>query len=215
MIRPRISVNLAISADGKISSVAHRPADWSSPADKARFRQLRAGAQALLVGRGTWQNDRMKMRLRDVPADRQPLRCVVSSSGNFDGDHPMFTTPGGPIHLLVTSGSAPDGSAFGPELATVHRKSLAEFLSHLSTVHGVDKLHCEGGGQLIRELAEMDAIDEFHATFCGHTIFGGGSAPTATGEPGAWLPSSRHFQLVRFEPVAAAGECFLSYERVR
>lgn len=212
MLRPRVSINLALSADGKISSVAKRPADWTSPADKQRLRDLRAGADALIVGRGTWQADRMKMRVRGAAEGREPLRCVVSRSGVFDGDHPMFESPGGPIHLLVTGG---DGGFSAPRSATVHRQSLAAFLETLLREHGVRHLHCEGGGELIRELAELDAIDEVHATLCGHTLFGGAAAPTATGRPGDWLPGARRFQLEAFEPHPGTDECFLSYTRSR
>lgn len=212
MARPHVSINLALSADGKISSVGKRPADWTSPADKQRLRDLRQGADALIVGRGTWQTDRMKMRLRGD--GRQPLRCVVSGSGDFDPDHPMFSTPGGPIHLLVT-GDGGGRESHGPLPAKIHRRTLAGFLEILHADHGVRRLHCEGGGQLIHELAELDAIDAVHATLCGHTLFGGWAAPTATGTPGGWLPGGRRFQLEHFEPQPGLDECFLSYTRSR
>jgi len=213
MLRPEISANLAISADGKISDVGHRPADWSSAADKQRFRELRCMADALLVGRGTWQADQMKMRVRDRAEAAQPLRCVVSRSGKFDSGHPMFRTAGGPIHLLAVSGNAAEFSGVSQPV-TRHSGSLADFLSTLAREHAVRTLHCEGGGQLIRELAELDAIDTLHLTLCGHSLFGGARAPTASGLPGVALPSARRFRLDHFEPRPETGECFLSYTRL-
>lgn len=209
---PKISVNIAISADGKISDVGHRPANWSSAADKQRFRELRRDADALMVGRGTWQADQMKMRVRDREEATQPLRCVVSRSGNFDPRHPMFRTDGGPIHLLAVSGDAVE--PLGNQSVTRHSGPLQEFLMTLANEHGVRTLHCEGGGQLIRELAELDAIDTMHLTFCGHSLFGGSRAPTASGLPGEALPSARRFRLDHFEPLVETGECFLSYTRL-
>ena len=88
------------------------------------------------------------------------------------------------------------------------------FLHSLATSYGVKTLHCEGGGELIRSLAELDAIDEFHLTLCGHSIFGGNAAPTATGIPADFLPESLEFAIHHFEPKPEAGECFLSYRRV-
>lgn len=205
MERPWISTNLAISADGKISSVDRRPSGWTSAADHARLKHLRLGAQALMVGRGTWMADRMTMT-----SPENPLRCVVSGSGNFDRSHPIFTSPGGGIHLLVTGA----GEINPIEGATVHHASLEAFLGILARDHGVKRLHCEGGGSLIRSLAELNAIDEFHLTWAGHTLFGGKSAPTPTGVPGAFLPASLNFELTAFEPTSE-GECFLSYRRVR
>ncbi len=205
MERPWISTNLAISADGKISSVDRRPSGWTSAADHARLKQLRFGAQALMVGRGTWEADRMTMT-----SPENPLRCVISGSGKFDRSHPIFQTPGGEIHLLVAGG----GDVEPIPGATIHHDDLASFLETLFRDHSVERLHCEGGGILIRALAELDAIDEFHLTWAGHTLFGGITAPTPTGVPGGFLPASLKFELTAFEPTSE-GECFLSYRRVR
>lgn len=205
MHRPWISTNLAVSADGKISSVSRRPSGWTSRADHARLLLLRENADALLVGRGTLEADRMTMT---VPG-KSPLRCIVSRSGVLAPDHPVFQKPGGPIHLLVTG----NPSASPLPGATIHHGTLAGFLETLAKDHGVRHLHCEGGGQLIRSLAEIDAIDEFHLTLAGHTLFGGTGAPTATGIPGEFLPATRIFTLSHFESRPDAGECFLSYRR--
>ena len=62
--------------------------------------QLRENADALMVGRGTLEADRMTMT---VPGkSTQPLRCIVSRTGAIPPDHPLFHKAGGPIHLLVT-----------------------------------------------------------------------------------------------------------------
>lgn len=204
MQRPRISVNLAISADGKISNSAHLRSGWTSEADHQRFLKLREDADALLVGRGTFQNDQMTLT-----GAKNPLRCIVSRSGKLDPEHPIFTRPGGAIHLLVTGDAEPSA----PECVTIHRTNLGHFLEILASGHGVKILHCEGGGGLIHELAALDALDELHLTLAGHTIFGGRNAPTATGIARSFLPASRHFKLSHFEPRPDLGECFVSYVR--
>ncbi len=206
MRRPRISTNLAISADGKISSAAHLPSGWTSEADRERFLALRENTNAILVGRGTFENDRMTMT-----GPRNPLRCIVSRTGKIDPAHPIFSKPGGPIHLLVTGKMETPA----PPSVIVHQTTLENFLQILATDHHVENLHCEGGGELIRELAALDAIDEFHLTIAGHTIFGGQSAPTATGIAGGFLPASRHFEISHFEHRPDLGECFLTYVRKR
>jgi 2,5-diamino-6-(ribosylamino)-4(3H)-pyrimidinone 5'-phosphate reductase len=190
MPRPWISTNLALSADGKISTVAKHPSGWTSRADHDRLIALRRLADALMVGHGTLKADRMTLTVRD--AGRQPLRCVVSRHGEIDPAQPIFAKPGGGIHILATD-------------------SLTETLA---VTHGVRHLHCEGGGQLIAALAALDVIDEFHATIAGHTLFGGQAAPTATGVPSGWLPESRRFEICTFEPCPATGECFVTWRRV-
>lgn len=209
MRRPWISTNLAVSADGKISSVDRRPSGWTSPADHARLLALRESADALIVGRGTLEADRMT--LTAPGKSTRPLRCIVSRSGGISLDHPLFQKPGGPIHMLVTG----DSSATPPPGVTIHHGNLAGFFETLVSDLGIKHLHCEGGGTLIRSLEEIDAIDEFHLTLAGHTLFGGFSAPTATGVPADFLPRSVHFTLSHFEPRPDFGECFLSYQRVQ
>lgn len=139
----------------------------------------------------------------------QPLRCIVSRHGEVQADHPVFQKAGGQIHLLVTEGLHNKVSS---EMI-VHQYSLGIFIGILATNFGVKRLHCEGGGQLIRELAVLDAVDEFHLTLGGHTVFGGLRATTATGIPGEFLPRSVPFEISHFEARPELGECFLSYVR--
>ena len=213
MQRPRISTNLAISVDGKISPVARIPSGWTSRQDHARLLELRENADALLVGKGTLQSDRMTML---VPGKTiQPLRCVVSRGGNFDTAQPLFHTAGGEIHCLITGEEIQDLPEFEGLNVTIHSKSLADFLECLYLKYAVKNLHCEGGGQIIRALAELDVIDEFHLTLAGHTLFGGFGATTPTGLPAEFLPATRIYEASHCEARADLGECFLSYTRVR
>lgn len=202
MVRPWISINLAVSADGKISSVARRPSGWTSAEDHSRLKDLRKGADALLVGRGTLDADRMTLT-----APENPWRCVISRGGTFDPAHPLFHTPGGAVHLLATEGPPPEIPG-----ATGHSGDLAAFLVTLAQA-GMRRVHCEGGGGLVKALAALDAIDEIHLTWAGHTLFGGAGTPTPTGVPGDFLPASRLYGLVAFDPRPESGECFLSYRR--
>lgn len=205
MERPRISINFAISADGRITSAEGRPSGWTSEADHQRLLALRRGADALLVGRGTLEADRMTMK-----APGNPRRCVVSASGRFDPELPLFHSEGGPVHLLGTR-EAPAAIAG----TTPHHESLVEFLDGLHREHGVGRIHCEGGGTLVRELAELDLIDEIHLTWAGHRIFGGAGTPGVIGAADAFLPASRHYRLTHFEPREDLGEVFLSYARAQ
>jgi riboflavin biosynthesis pyrimidine reductase len=209
--RPWISANLAVSADGKTGDVRHRPSGWTSRADHDRLLELRTNADALLVGRRTLVADNMTLTCpcRDV----QPLRCVVAEHGGIPASHPLFERPGGAIHWLI---AGPSQFLTEKPVAdvTMHRGNLAAFLTILWIDHGVNHIHCEGGGTLIRMLAEMDAIDELHLTLAGHTLFGGFMAPTVTGLPADWLPKSLDFRISAFDAPSGTGECFVSYRRI-
>lgn len=206
--RPWISANLAVSADGKTGDVAGHPSGWTSRADHERLLELRTTADALLVGRRTLMADRMTLTCRDRV--NQPLRCVVAGDGEIPESLPLLARVGGDIHWL-NAGGGPAGKV--PAGVTLHRATLAGFLTILREDLGIGHVHCEGGGTLIRMLAEMDAIDELHLTLAGHTIFGGHGAPTLTGNSGVYLPQSRNFALADFRKSPGTGECFLSYLR--
>lgn len=208
--RPWVSVNLAVSADGKTSDVAGRPSGWTSRKDHDRLLELRATAGALLVGRRTLVADRMTLTCPG--RENQPLRCVVAGNSGISETHPLFERAGGAIHWLVT-GQSPSLPLRFPAEVTVHRGTLADFLTIMKTRLGVDHVHCEGGGTLVRMLAEMDAIDELHLTLAGHTVFGGQKAPTPTGSLSDYLPKSLDFRVSRFEVSPGTGECFMSYRR--
>lgn len=207
MNRPRISTNLAISIDGKISPARQRPANWTSDADHRHLLDLRRDADALLVGRGTLVADRMTLTVPS--AERQPLRCVASRHGVIPENHPLFHSPGGPIHVMALEDTDPRSLPQG----TLHPTDLPGFLRILAADLGVERLHCEGGGELIRALAELDAIDEFHLTVAAHTLFGGSAAATATGVSRLPLGRSARFVLDRVSPADDTDECFLSYRR--
>ena len=203
--RPKLKVilNLALTADGKISTTGKSPAHFTSKADLERLLEIRDRADAILVGRATLEADHMTM----TGKERTPWRCVISREGVFDAEHPFFNSEGGPRHLVI-SGDGPDS-----ELpATVHRSDLAGFLEHLRHQPNINTLLCEGGGALVKELFALDVVDEINLTWGVHTLFGGRDAPTLTGLPGDFLPASRRYQLVAMEKHRE-DEVFLTYHK--
>lgn len=215
-MRPQILINFAITADGKTSTVRKDPAHFTSKADLQRLLAIRQRADAILVGRGTLEADNMSMTIPgELRPAKQPLRCIVSRSGRFDLTHKVFHSTGGAVHLLATDPpSGFDPTPLTSVGATVHTSSLADFLTTLKQAHQVDTLLCEGGGSLVRALAELEAIDEVNLTWAGHTLFGGAEAPTISGGLGPHLPASLQFELTTFEPQDN-GEAFLTYQRVK
>ena len=216
MTRPTILINFAISADGKISTVNRDPSQFTSEHDHKRLLTIRKQADALLVGRGTLEADNMSMTIpAEMQPARQPLRCIASRFGTFDLKHRVFQSSGGALHLLVTEPPEDyDPAPLEALGATIHLCSLEEFLRILFDDYGVKKLLCEGGGSLVRSLADLAAIDEVHLTWAAHTLFGGEDAPTITGGLSSHLPTSLTFELTHFEPLEN-GECFLSYRRTQ
>ena len=201
-----ISANFAISADGKISSLNHRPSGWTSRQDYQRLLDLRKSADAIFVGRKTLIADNMSLT---IPHQiQQPLRCIASASGSLTGDENIFRREGGEIHLWCQQSPTANLSN-----VTIHHGSLMDFLRTLHENYRVQKLHCEGGGELMRSLLEIDCLDELYLTWAGHLLFGGSTAATISGCPGVSPEKSHHFELRHIEPVKDCDEVFLTYKR--
>ncbi len=209
MKKPHISINLAMTADGKISPHQNSPSHFTSQADFNRLLELRKNADALLVGRKTWITDQMTLTAPDTPLAKQPLRCVASRSGHFPLDHPMFQKEGGRIFLLAEQAQK---QSLTPKSAEIFHGSLSEWLRRLAEEQSVKKLHCEGGSQLIQTLAHLFGIDTLYLTWAGHTLFGGENALKLTGSPQPEWLQSQHFTLEDFE-ITAQGEAFLTYQK--
>lgn len=201
----RVILNFALSADGKISTKGNSPAHFTSKEDLIRLHEIRKKADALLVGRGTLEADRMTLTTKGNEGLR---RCVISHSGNFDYQHPLFRSKGGPIHLISDAllENAPDG-------VTTHCSPLHEWLVELDSDSKVETLLCEGGATLAHSLLKLDRVDEIHLTLASHSLFGGENAPSLTGRTPRFLPETRNFDLISMKDVGS-GEFFLRYQRI-
>jgi len=219
--RPFVTANFAITADGRISTRNHTPADFSSPRDKRRLLEIRAACDAVLAGAKTIATDRMTMGLpaEDLRAAREakglppyPARVLLSASGRIDPAMRVFEFGFSPIHVFSTTRMprrVRDALA-GKAALHLHegRIDLAAMLRTLRREHGIRRLVCEGGARIFRALLEAGLVDELHVTVTPR-IFGGAKAPTLTGLAGEFLPGS--VRLALRDMLAADGECFLRY----
>lgn len=203
----KIMINFAVSADGKISTRAKTPAHFTSRLDLERLHDIRKQADAILVGRNTLEADQMTMTIPGLSPQEQPWRCVITEKGLLDPQHPFFQSAGGSRHIITSS--IADLSSFP---ATIHQFDLAEWLSWLDHETQIETLLCEGGGNLVKNLFQLNLVDTIHFTLASHSIFGGQKAPGITGLPGDYLPASRHYHLDILEE-GAEGEFFLTYQK--
>ena len=223
-LRPLVILHFAVTADGKVSTSNHTSARFTSTRDKQRLLEVRALADAILVGRGTLETDRMSM---DLPNQRLrerrikegksecPLRVILTASGNISISLSVFEKGDAPIVIYSTERMAPAQRRLLSEHAAVHVAGsddldLVWLLSHLYEHYQVRSLVCEGGPTLVKALAQIDVIDEIYLTIAAK-IFGGLAAPGLTGLPGEFLPASRPFQLIDID--RGENECYLRYRR--
>jgi 2,5-diamino-6-(ribosylamino)-4(3H)-pyrimidinone 5'-phosphate reductase len=223
-LRPLVILHFAVTADGKVSTSNHTSARFTSTRDKQRLLEVRALADAILVGRGTLETDNMSMDLPDQRLRERrikegksecPLRVILSASGNISISLSVFEKGDAPIVIYSTERMAPAQRRLLSEHAAVHVSGsdgldLFWLLWHLYEHYLVRSLVCEGGPTLVKALAQADVIDEIYLTIAAK-IFGGLAAPGLTGLPGEFLPASRHFQLIDLD--RGENEFYLRYRR--
>lgn len=193
-VRPRVTINCAMSVDGKIAYPGRRQARISNKEDLRRVHRLRARSDAILVGIGTVLADDPSLLVkREFARGRNPIRVVVDSHGR--------TPPG----AKVLDGSAPTiivtvescRRTFSPaETARFGRKEvdLKAMLEHLWK-RGVRKIMVEGGSTILWSFLSQGLADELKV-FVGSLIIGGESSPTLVNGKGASsLASARNLRL--------------------
>jgi 2,5-diamino-6-(ribosylamino)-4(3H)-pyrimidinone 5'-phosphate reductase len=188
-----VSVNVATSADGKLSSRRREQIEMSGDADFERVDRLRAESDAIAVGVGTVLADdpslvRHDERHRRITrkATGPPARVVFDSTARTPPDAAVLE--GAPTTHVLVSEAAPESRrgglrAAGAELivAGERRVDLSTGLSMLET-RGIERLLVEGGGEVIFSLFEAGLVDEL-TVYVGNLIVGGRDAPTlADGE---------------------------------
>ena len=226
--RPFVFLNVATSADGKIAPTSRRYSPFGSEQDEAMLFTLRARADAIicgartieqsstLLGNGPEKFTRQRLRRGLAPHN---VRIIVSGSGTVNPDAKIFHHRFSPIIVLTTERAGRTRLARLCKLANhVHvcGEKKIHFVSALRWLRkewNVQRLLCEGGGELNSTLLLAGLVDEVYVTIC-PIIFGGRIAPTlADGAGVARLADAVKLEMKSSQRVG--NEMFLCYRVVR
>jgi 2,5-diamino-6-(ribosylamino)-4(3H)-pyrimidinone 5'-phosphate reductase len=185
-----VVVNVATSADGKLSSRRREQVVISGPEDFARVDALRAFCDAVLVGSGTVLADDPHLTVEDpdLRAERReegkpshPARVVADTSARTPPDSRVLDEAAD-SYVLVGE-CAPDDRCValretGAKLVTAgdERVDLEQGFAALEA-EGIDRLLIEGGGEVLFSAFEAGLVDEL-SVFIGPLVIGGRDAPT-------------------------------------
>lgn len=190
--RPRVVAAMIMSADGR-AQLTDRSVGLGNAADRDVLRELRTGADAVLVGSRTLHAERYATLLD--PEQRtfreqqgmapHPVVVVVSRDLSLPADEiPLFDEPGVPV---VVATEAPHGD-LGPRDADVELMRFppgglrfGALLTQLRAGHAVRGVTCEGGPGLLRELLAQACVDELLLTVAPKLV-GGDALTVLTGE---------------------------------
>jgi riboflavin-specific deaminase-like protein len=222
--RPFIQVNVAMSADGKITTANRRLSSFGSREDHRHLLELRARADAVMCGAATINDHPVTLgpgptHFRNLRRRRglseYNLRIIVSGTGSVNPDARVFHHHFSPVLILTTNRIPRARLRRLQEVADVVRIcgrdeiDFTETLRWLRNEWRISRLVCEGGGILNDALFRCRAVDELHLTLC-PLIFGGRLAPTLSDGIGIpHLPNALRLILRGRRRVGA--ELFLRY----
>ncbi len=227
MERPFVFINVAMTADGKIDTFERRGAAISSPRDKERVDQLRAEADAIMVGGKTLLDEDPKLTVRSesLRAERaargltpNPIKVGVVTEANIKTDSQFLNAGPAKIVIFTTPQTSKEQLSL-LETRGVHvyahdaeKVDLQNALAVLKEI-GIKRLMVEGGGTLNFELMRLGLVDELTA-YVAPMIFGGASAPTLAA--GSGLERNAAIPLKRIEVESwDDGGILLKYQFMR
>jgi 2,5-diamino-6-(ribosylamino)-4(3H)-pyrimidinone 5'-phosphate reductase len=191
MNRPYTFINVAMTADGKIDTAERKGAAISSKEDKARVDQLRAEADAVLVGGKTLLEELPKLTVRSEALREgrirqgrspNPIKVGVVTVADIPIDSDFVKVGETRVVIFTTSQTSNEQierlRAHNVEVFVedAPRVDLSKMLLTLYSI-GVKRLMVEGGGTMNFELMRLGLVDEL-MMYIAPMVFGGASAPT-------------------------------------
>jgi riboflavin-specific deaminase-like protein len=180
--RPFLYLNFVVSADGR-ASLEGRTAGLGSEADTRMLTELRAVAEAVLIGTGTIRAEGYGRLVRN--ADRvarrkaagmnpTPVAVLISRSFDIPWGAKLFEAEDQPVIVYTGSSGEPPELAAPVEVVRLDDPDPLAVMADLRT-RGVRSLLCEGGPTLTSALLDAGVVDELFLTI----------SPQLTGEPAA------------------------------
>ncbi len=196
---PFVLVNMAMTADGKITTANRAVSSFGSARDREHLLELRATADAVMAGARTVDANPVnlgpgrakyrRLRLQRGLAEFN-LRIIVSGTASVNPGARIFQRTFSPIIVLTTRRASVYQverlRAAGAEVKICGSRQVnfRSAFRWLRRERGVKRLVCEGGGELNDALFRAGLVNELHLTVCPR-VFGGRTAPTIADGLGA------------------------------
>jgi 2,5-diamino-6-(ribosylamino)-4(3H)-pyrimidinone 5'-phosphate reductase len=227
MTRPFVFINVAMTADGKIDTFERKGAAISSPRDKERVDQLRASADAIMVGGRTLLDEDPKLTVKSeaLRAERvarglppNPAKVGVVTEAKIRADSQFLSTGPADIVIFTTRRTSKKylsllkARHIDVYVDNAEKVNLQRALATLKDL-GIDRLMVEGGSTLNFELMRLGLVDEIMA-YVAPMVFGGEAAPTMAAGSGLKRSAAIPLKLIEIEKWEDGG-VLLKYQLVR
>jgi riboflavin-specific deaminase-like protein len=181
-----VLLSCAMSLDGYIDDCSPARLSLSGEEDLDQVDELRAGCDAIMIGAGTLRADDPVLLLRSPQRrearvlsgrDPDPIRVVVSASGDVDRSARLFATGTGRIVYVASAAVAATAGCLGESAVVVDAgvpPRLDRILADLAA-RGINRLLVEGGTTLHTQFLGAGLADELRLAV----------APFFVGDPAA------------------------------
>ncbi len=184
MKKPHVTINCAMTADGKLALADGTQIRISSEEDMKRVYNLRNSVDAIIIGIGTVLSDNPKLTVKEkyVKNPKNPLRIVLDSKCRTPENALVVNDKA--KTLIVTTKNICD-KKFGENVEILKlskdNQGLIDLKLLLKTLYnrGINNLLVEGGGSVIWSIIKNNLFDEIYV-FIGPLIVGGKKTPSMT-----------------------------------
>lgn len=220
MNRPQVTLKLATSLDGRIATASGESRWITGEAARAEVQKLRAAHDAVLIGSGTARADDPELLARtEPPPRRQPVRVVLDTEFSIAPRGRLFDTLDRATLLVI---GAADGDAArrkaledaGARTAGVARGPVgidAEAALAAMLEHGIERVLCEGGGQIAASLIAAEVVKRLE-WFRAPIVLGAEGRPGVAALTLGSLAAAPAFRRVALRELGP--DIWESYERV-
>ena len=220
MPRPRVTLKLATSLDGRIATAAGESQWITGDAARSEVQRLRAAHDAVLVGAETVRKDNPSLLARtEPPPAQQPARVVVTTALDISPDAKMFADISvSPVILFGAPRVSPArhaileamGARIEPVDAGAGGVDIAAVLERLAAL-GFGRVLVEGGGKIAASLINVGAVDRIE-WFRAPIVLGGEGRPALADLSYDALADAPRFKRVAMRELGP--DLWESYERV-
>ncbi len=208
-MRPRVTVNCAMSADGKIASRERKQVRISDEEDMKRVHELRSRSDAIVVGVNTVIADDPVLTVKEkyVTEPKNPIRIVLDPRGRTPKTAKVLD---GQAETIIVTTTDFQGSFDNAEVLSFgdDKIDLAALLDTLAG-RGIQQVMVEGGGETIWGFFEGGLVHKF-IIFVGSMIIGGASSPTPADGAGFLSGELKKMKLAAF--TKTSGGIILEFE---
>jgi 5-amino-6-(5-phosphoribosylamino)uracil reductase len=213
----RVFSNTAVSADGRIATVAFDHVRLGDEADLAAMSERRREADAVFVGGRSFRNyakPLVERAAERAPRPRPMVNAVLTRRGihGLRIDRRKWESAGAELWIFAADGI--DVAAHREIAARVFTSAAPSATWVLDTLasEGCSSVLVEGGGDILFQLLAADRLDEMYVTHC-PWIIGGVGAPSLCDGAGFEAEAMRRLELLDMH--ANGSELFLHYRVLR